>query len=237
MVHPRSSIRPHWSQKDAKATEDLHPQPVFRGRRLSTMMIGKMPGRQIVLYDKRNAAIQKRELHWFDAWALSRDEPELEVIRVELRAGKNELRRRWQIKTFQDVADSIGDVFLCLVSNIRYLAPHQSDSNTTRQTIDPVWQLVTDHVEGGLTHLRSGITPDQVRSVDREEAKNTYETLVLGNLVSLAIVEGVSSDNLLYQLPALAEQLCRRTASENRDKISKAAARAEERLHFLCPSS
>ncbi len=54
-AHPRTRARPGWS----KAADTTHPAAVLSGRRLESVTVGKMPGRQVIVYDKRREAIER----------------------------------------------------------------------------------------------------------------------------------------------------------------------------------
>ena len=233
VCHARSTVRPHWGERDTTGENDLRPQAVLRGRRLQSVTIGKMPGRQVIVYDKRAASIQKKEYMWFDVWGLSRDTPDLEVMRVELRAGKRELRDRWQIKTFADVKTSIGDVFESISSKIRYVAPNQGDSNVSRQILDPVWTTVKEHLHQNLFECRSGLTPDQVIDLKRAEAIAVRNSLILGNAAGLAVALGYTENDALVLLPEVLSELAHQAILNDQEKLCKSIRKAQERLHFL----
>lgn len=233
VAHPRSTVRPHWGKKETRDADEFAPQIVTTGRRLSTVTVGKMPGRQIIVYDKKTAAIEKRELFWFDLWELPRKLPNLEIARVELRAGKSELKDKWQIRTFQDLENAVGDVFERLTFDIRYLAPDQSDSNVSRQRYDPLWELIRNHLAHNLLELRSGLTPDQVKQQKRMEAVRTHEDLILGNAASLAVAKGISESEAAAQLPLALKELCENALSSEDGKFYKSMKKASDRVHFL----
>lgn len=232
VTHARTTVQTY--QNDRKAADQERVEYTARkGDRLATVMIGKMPGRQITMYDKRSAVIAKREYFWFDAWKLRRDTPDLEVMRVELRVGKTELKNRWRITTFEDIENSIGDVFEKLVTDIRYLAPAQTDSNVSRQRLDPVWTLVKNRLTENLLDMRSGLTPDQVKEIRREEAIKVYESLILGNAAGLAVAFGLTDTEAEERLPQLLSENCTAAFRDSGDKIIKSMRNARERLHFI----
>lgn len=43
---------------------------VHSGGRCESVTIGKMPGRQVIIYDKRREAIDKHKMHWFKIWGI-----------------------------------------------------------------------------------------------------------------------------------------------------------------------
>lgn len=231
VAHARTKIRPHWGS--ATAGDPNQPSAVFRGRRLESVTIGKMPGRQIIVYDKRGAAIAQRKLFWFKLWKIDRADPTAQVYRVEIRAGKKELKDRWGIRTFDDVERVIGDVARHALDEVRYVAPSQGDSNVTRQRLDPLWAATRARVERGLFDFRAGLLPNQLREVERQLAIDTYTSLVLGNLAGLAVAEGMDDEEIESELPERVRQLVINAMNDSGGKIQRCVERARERLHFI----
>lgn len=166
-------VRPQWGRaKEALDRDELHA--VFRGRRLESVTIGKMPRRQVIVYEKRLAAIEQRKLFWFMVWGIDRKDRGKSVWRVELRAGKKELKDRWRITTFEDFEVAIGDVMRHAADKVRYRDDFQTDSNVSRQNMHPLWEAVIETVDRDLFDFRAGLLPDQVREIEREQAKRTY---------------------------------------------------------------
>lgn len=230
VAHPRTKLRPHWS---VQTTNDPNqPSAVFTGRRLESVTIGKMPGRQIIVYDKRRAAIAQRKLFWFTVWDIDRNDPEVDIYRVEVRAGKKELKR-WSIITLDDVDRFVGDVIRHALDDVRYVAASQSDSNVTRQSLDPLWQAMIDQVERGLFDFRAGLLPSDIKEVERQLAIDTYEGLVLGNLAGLTVAEGIKNEEIETALYERVRLLVVGAINNSRGKFYKSVERARERLHFI----
>jgi hypothetical protein len=120
-------------------SDQNQPSTIFRGRRLESVTIGKMPGRQIIVYDKRREAIEREKSFWFKSWGIAKDDPNAEVWRVEVRAGKKELKSKYQIRRLEDFETGIGDLMVNALQEIRYLAHEQRDSNVSRQELHPLW--------------------------------------------------------------------------------------------------
>lgn len=231
VAHARTKIRPHWGP--AHSADPNQPSAVLRGRRLESVTIGKMPGRQIIVYDKRGAAIAQRKLFWFNVWNIDRADPTAQVYRIEIRAGKKELKDRWGIRTFDDIDRVIGDVVRHALDEVRYLAACQSDSNVNRQHLDPLWEATRAQIERGLFDFRAGLLPTHVRDVERQQAIDTHTGLVLGNLAALAVAEGMDDDEIESELPERVRQLVMDAINDSRGKLQRSIGRARERLHFI----
>lgn len=231
VAHPRAKRRPYWSRQNE--TDPNQPSAVLAGRTLESVTVGKLPGRQIIVYDKRREAIAKRNLHWFEIWKIDRSDPHATVWRVEVRAGKQELLR-WNVRTFDDVETCGGDAIRGALEEIIYVAAEQTDSNVSRQHLDPLWVAMIEHVEQGLFAFRAGLSPSGIREIEREVAIRTYEALILGNLAGLAVAKGLYDDEVEagYLYDALRELVV--GAINDRDgKFHRSIGRARERLHFI----
>ena len=62
-----------------------------RGQVCESVTVGKLPNRQIIIYDKRCEAIEKRKPAWFEIWGVAPSDITLSVHRVEVRLGKDQL--------------------------------------------------------------------------------------------------------------------------------------------------
>ena len=227
----RSKVSPYWGGKQTVAAHQTQPSAVFRGRRLESITVGKMPGRQVIIYDKRKSAIDKKALFWFNVWGLDRS-AKPNVWRVELRAGKKELKGRWQITTFAEFEQAIGDVYTDIAENVRYHELQQTDSNVTRQTQHPLWDATQATIREHLFSLRSGLCPNQAKEVFRDQQCETYVQLIQGIAAGLSVAMGIPETELSDFPRKLSSILARRIAT-NGNTFAESRARAERRLHFI----
>ncbi len=232
VAHSHTKVSPHWGKRDSDHDQD-QPAAVVRGRRLESVTIGKQPGRQIIVYDKRREAMEKQKYFWFNAWEKKRDDPNLEVWRVEVRAGKKELKEKYQLRTFDDFEAAIGDVVANALDAVKYLGDQQSDSNVTRQALHPIWIEAQAVASSNLCQFRSGLTPDQIRQTTREQAMNQYVKLCVGNSLGLGIAMGLTDDELRERLPAEIAGHLNSTFGNDAKRIEKSIRRKRELLHFL----
>jgi hypothetical protein len=230
VAHTQSKVKPYWGKREAdeKATQ---PAAICRGRRLESVTVGKMPGPQICVYDKRREAVEQVKPFWFRLWGIDPAET-ANVWRVEPRAGKRELRR-WQIRTLADVEASIADVFLEMIKRVRYLDAMQTDSNASRQRPHPLWVAVRKHLEDDLFDFRSGLLPSEIREIEREIAQQRYRAMVLGNLAGFAVAYGLDDASIERNLPEIARSLTAHALDDPERCFARSVGRARERLRFL----
>lgn len=232
VAHRRARVRPHWS---AKPEDDNQPSAVVAGRRLESVTIGKMPGRQVIVYDKRREAIDKHKRHWFEVWGIDPADTSQVVWRIELRAGKKHLKDRWQLARFADVEAAIGDVCKHAMEDVRYLKEYQSDTNVTRQQLHPLWHQASRLALYALDEHRCGLTPDQVREIERREAEEIAWRQISGNAATLAVSLGMDDQEIKEDLSAIIQATLDNRIEATDDAIWRSLRRARRHLHFIQP--
>lgn len=206
---------------------------VFRGRRLETLTIGSRSNRQVTLYDKSREARVKHKPHWFEHWGIP-DEPDTRVWRLEIRIGKEHLARKgWNIRRFSDLENSITDVLLKTLEDIRYVADGQSDSNITRQTNHPIWTAAIDHLRTDLFRFCSGILPHQYLDCERREKVAQYIEMMDGLCVNIGVLEGKGLEALIDEHPFDTGQEIANRWGQSPEKLEKRYAKAQQNLQRI----
>lgn len=232
VAHSHSKVSPHWGQRTEPDDQD-QPNIVFRGRRVESVTVGKQPGRQVTIYNKRREAIERKKLFWFEVWGRDPKEKNLEVWRVEVRSGKKELKDKYRIVTLDDFEASIGDVIIRSLSDIRYLADRQRDSNVSRHALSPLWEAAQTTAKEKLCDLRSGLTPGQLKNVERTQAQETYLALCAGNAVGFGIAHDMTDEEIVDQLPELIGEAIARHFRAKGEDLYASIKRSRDRLAFL----
>lgn len=180
--------------------------------RVTSVTVGKMPGRQVIVYDKRAEVIAHHKWAWFDMWNANLANDGLPPIdfsmpensriwRVELRAGKTHLKDGWNIRTWYDLDERIGDLFQASVQSIRYTEP-TPDSNRSRWPDSKLWQVVGAELGEDLFEMRNFAPPDTIKRVQREAHIRLLERQSLGLLITRAAIRGVSIESLAAEATA-----------------------------------
>lgn len=231
--HSHTKVAPYWGEVENPDQDPNKPTVVTRGRKIESITIGKMPGRQAIIYNKRKAAIEQGKTFWFKVWDIDPTDTTKKIWRVELRAGKRELKDKWQLTTFQDIEDCIGDVFAEATDQIRYLDDHQTDQNISRQTLHPLWQAILKAHEENLCDYRAGITPNQLKEVIREQQQEIYVQQIMGNAAGLAVVLGLNKQEIREQFSQMVAQTLSNKIDGPDESFWESRRRAEHRLCFL----
>jgi hypothetical protein len=196
----------HSNANRADHVEPLATTINGRSGRVSSVTVGKMPGRQIIVYDKRAEVIAKRKLGWWEIWdrALqSKNLPPLDrenaaqstIWRVELRAGKHHLKERWGVRTWSDLDARFGDMMMTMADAIRYTQPGR-DTNRSRRPNSRLWENVREEISSDLLEMRSFAEPDLIKRVQREAHNQLLARQMIGLLTTRAGICGVPSDGL-----------------------------------------
>lgn len=230
VAQQRTKIRPHWSEK---IEDENQPRGVFAGRRCESVTVGKMPNRQIIVYDKLREVVDQRKSHWFKVWRVDPADKKQSIWRIEVRAGKRHLADTWKLRSYADIEASIGDVFKAAMEDVRYLSDCQTDSNVTRQLLHPLWADASRHVFYALTDHQSGLTKDQVISIERDDRTAMYYSQIQGLLAGYVAVSNEFIDGDYDDLPSRLTAQLHSIVSNDESAFYQAVTKAKRRFHFL----
>lgn len=235
-------IHSHANRADHLTPED-HTRSNGKSGRFTSVTVGKTPGRQVIVYDKRREAIDRGKSIWWDIWNHNLQEKGLppldpkhradsQVWRVEVRAGKNLMKNRWNITTWEQFDAKFGDVIAEAFEKIRYCEPDPTDSNRARWPNAPIWDLAHSEVDTDLTELRSHMPASAVKEVYKADQAKLLFGLCLGNCISLAALEGVTEGNLPDYANKMGAKLKEAIAIDP-ERAANKLSKAKERYRFL----
>lgn len=164
--------------------------------RYTGVRVGKMPGRQVAVYDKRADVIAKRKVYWWEIWNARlakvgqpamdwRERETSQVWRFELRAGKSHLKERWRITTWEDFDTKVGDMLRQAARDVRYVVPVR-DRNRTRWPEHPAWRAVAEALEADLFEMQSDASPQRIKEVVAAQQREMLRAQVIGCMASYA---------------------------------------------------
>ena len=229
----------HYATRRAEHYETL-PNEDFAirrigGGRIGTITLGKMPNRQVTIYNKRREVIDHRhhKSWWWQVWDLDRDDLENEVWRVEVRLGKHHLKERWNVSTWADIEAAMPDMLGAALEDVRLCEP-TADSNRARWSMHPLWQAALARVRDCFG-LRTRIAPGKVRAERRHVIRNTYENLMLGIAAGYAVTRNVTpadDGDLADTLAGYVRDMLSYNITADRDAFLRKWAKARNRLYF-----
>lgn len=210
--------------------------------RTTSVTIGKNPGRQIIIYDKREEVISKRKVEWTELWNQNRrkqglseldfnNPSESRIWRVELRAYKRHLKNTWGVTLWSELDDKLGDVYAKMVADIRYADPI-SDTNRARWPNAQIWKIACKEIKEDLFEMRSGADPDRIKEVIRDEQRRVLQVQKLGLGISLAALDGIAPEDFEAHLEEAAH-ISFTLSKSNKVPIEERIANARSKYIFL----
>lgn len=172
--------------------------------RVTGLRAGAVDNRQLAIYDKRAEVIQQSKDGWLVIWNAKRaacgqepldlsDRLASQVWRFELRLGSKQLRSRYEMRSWSDLRDSLGDAYQHAQERIRYCIP-TSDSNRARWPPDELWRLFVDSISKDLASHCCGIQPSDVIYANRDAKMRELDRQILGLLITRAAISEVTSE-------------------------------------------
>jgi hypothetical protein len=209
-----------------------------RSGRITSVTVGKMPGRQVIVYDKRCEIVAKHKPGWWEIWDATRGRAGLPPLaresaakstiwRVEIRSGKRHLKDRWKISTWGDLDSRYGDMVAACLDAVRYASP-SSDSNRSRWPDSPLWLRVREETGRDLFEMRNFASPDLVKSVQMDEHDKLLAAQMGGLLAARAAIRGIDTMGLPSFAEISGKEMARQIERDPEgyaEKVAKAASR------------
>ncbi|WP_170545816.1 hypothetical protein [Ruegeria arenilitoris] len=209
----------------------------------TSVTVGKMPGRQVIIYDKRREVIDKKKPLWWDIWNANleragkppmdhSDASQSRVWRVEVRAGKDLLKDRWQIRTWPQFDALFGDVIAEALKKIRYCEPDHGDGNRARWPNHEIWNLVTGSSEDDLLEMRSHVAATSVKHVHRAEQIRLISAQMAGLGITLAALEDTHESELSDFMDSVGDRLAENIRADP-ERAANKLHEAKNRYRFI----
>ena len=239
LVAPNFALIPdnivaHWRStvSEFQALDEGDARIVRQGRKVNSVSVGKMPNKQVIIYDKRREVIDKRKKWWFELWGV---EPDTKVWRVEVRAGKRYLKEHCDLTTFEQLDARGGEVFSEILAGLDLKADGQTDANITRQISHDLWSVAKQTILQRTVSLKTDDVREAAVTVWRDQKIEQYEGLMGGLAASFSFAKGFTSGPDL-DANAIGRQVGRAVAlriKSNPGKFVDAYKRAETRLRHI----
>lgn len=232
ICHSHATVKRHYDQDNE--TEGFR---VVGNRKITSITIGQIPGRQVIIYDKRREAVYKQKAHWFEIWGQDKkDCPQ--IWRVEARFGKKYLSEQ-NIKTFDALEKHLSRLVDKCLTDIR-MVDEVHQSNVSRSRTHELWDIAKNR----LMQVLEGFVRQADRTRIMEVCQNEYNTMLekqmRGLLATLAASKGLDVVECLSRLPSMMANSVKNYLQEEEGKDFKQKYRkARERLmwcEFLQPS-
>ncbi|MGV8998200.1 MAG: hypothetical protein ACOH12_14780 [Parvibaculaceae bacterium] len=230
----QTKVRAYWSEEATTMNDSNAPKAVLRGRQYESATIGSMPGRQIILYDKRREAIDKNNLHWFEVWKIDCQDPSARVWRIEIRAGRDALAKLTPFRTYEALEAEVKPFLIKAANDIRYLDSDQNQSNVSRIPSHRIWQTAQATFENLTSNPPPALLEDRALEIMRLQRRDMALKQGMGNLLNYFFLKGASPDEIAENFKHCIAQAAAQYERENGKRgIQTKAEGIEERLRFL----
>ena len=215
LTHSRSTKHTH--QKVKLTTKDT----VTRGDTIESVRIGKMPNKQIALYNKIAEIRHSHKAYWWKLWDIKPEAFDGMIWRLELRAGKDELGK-WDAKTFDQFEKKASNVATHILESIRYVVPSSYDSNVSRWPDHVLWEAAHAKVGSGLYRYKSqDAKRDGIMTGLRNEKISQLNKQADGLAVGLAAALNVEMDDIPRILEEQAKRIKGKLFAQRREMEEK----------------
>ncbi len=225
------------SRTGKKAIAELIETNGVSGR-LTSVTIGKMPGRQVILYDKREEVLARGKREWPVVWnktlerrglpSLNMDDPSVSrVWRIEARAGKDYLSNRWHVRTWADLSHALPLMLQAAMEDIRYCVP-TADSNRARWPTHPMWSGALAEMVRCVEQSVPVLASADYRLITRDRRCEVIEKQMLGLAVSYAVLHAKPRSEFgqfLHWLPERLLSISKRHPKSLGQRMQQAADR------------
>ena len=235
-------IHSHTNRSDHRSLPD-DVRSNGKSGRFTSVTVGKVPGRQVIIYDKRQEVIDRQKPIWWEIWnanlkqndlppLVPSEAPQSRVWRIEIRAGKSLLKDRWQVRTWAQLDALFGDIVAEAFGKVRYCIPDATDSNRARWTNHPIWDLASDITNDDLSEMRSYVDANAIKHVHREDHIRLILAQVVGNATTLAALEGTEEADLANYMASVGTKLSE-AVKANPERAANKLTEAKGRYRFI----
>jgi len=215
-----------------KAAHNLKINCHSRGQSFETITAGRMPNRQVTIYDKRGEVIETRKPAWFEIWKIDPSDKTQTVHRVEIRLGKQELLNR-EIRTLSDFRTKVNAAMTHATHVTRYVAPRADDLNISRWPNHPLWTHVQAHVRAHVLKNPNYVEIARVKHVIRAEKFIESKKQILGNMANLSVFGDMPPEEMKERMiKFVSDEFSLITANDDHP-FWKSRAKAQERYEFI----
>jgi hypothetical protein len=156
----------------------------------------------------------------------------LRVWRIEFRAGKDLLKDRWGIRTWEQLFTQFGDLCRETGEVVRYTKPSSNDPNRARWPNHTLWDVACGEINHDLMDMRSGADPNPMKEVHKEQHISLLFRNLLGSSITLAALKGKKLEDLPQSFEKLAKEMSEAVRCKP-NKSEKQLQKANERYHFI----
>ena len=156
-----------------------------------------MPNRQVTIYNKIKAITAQCMPYWWKIWGIEKENFEKEIWRVEIRAGKKELKK-WNLRTFDHFEKIIGNILEKILIDYKYTESNKNDSNSTRWQLSPIWKLIIKEIKKDLFSYYSKTNEKIILNQIKEITMERFEKQLIGTMTTFTALHGNTKYSTLF---------------------------------------
>jgi hypothetical protein len=169
-----------------------------QANQVTSVTVGRMPLRQVNIYNKSKEAAVKRKWEWPMISAKNLgcsvvDMSEVTVWRIELRVAKRHLKDKWFVNSWASLYQMLPLIFQSLLADIRYCKASE-DTNCSCWPTHPVWQKMSEVVDGQLFEYVPKLAPEEYEEITIKQKSQELERQIVGLLISTAGIQNLRAD-------------------------------------------
>ncbi len=169
------------------------------------LRIGKMPNKQLCVYEKSKKIISDRDLIWLDIFekALLAKELNIEnkkIWRFEFRAGRNYINQFIRPRRWDKFLNNWQTIFLKLSNSITLRTPIL-DHNRSRWPFHPLWPLIQSEIRNYELKFEKKEIPYTILKAIEDEIKEGLDKQVEGLIITRNAIDSSDLKKFLWNSP------------------------------------
>ncbi len=202
VAHVNSGVREHDAKMKVTEDETAITCIASRARKVETLTIGKMPGRQVTVYNKTAEVKARGKAYWWQIWKVGEG---TQVYRLEVRAGKKYLKERVGVTTWADLEEKLPAILHATLLKIRLCDPLLlRRANVTQRGYHPVWNAALTWLRSRWEDCIKGVEGVRIIVEERKRYAEIFTKLTRGLFISYANVCGVELNEFSDFIDAVA---------------------------------
>jgi predicted GIY-YIG superfamily endonuclease len=228
LTHNRSKRRYQGKIANISAEDFIF---IDQGRNIQTITIGKMPNRQITIYNKRKEITVSQKSYWWKFWGINPNKMKSNIWRVEARAGKKELNK-WNLRRFSEFEAKAGDVIISMLRDYRYVTPNENDKNRGRWPMQPFWAECISSARDYLDEYICNAERKEIMDGIKEDILKRYKAHLNGVLTSYTAAQGRDISEIPGVLDGVRSDVLG-AVRLNPEKFRKNYQKSEKKFQYL----
>lgn len=192
VAHARTQKKPYWPESNG----------VTRGNSAESILIGKMPNKEVIVYNKTREIISKRKAYWYDIWNESAKKhnaaPPVKgkdtVWRFEVRICKKAFEKL-RLKTLKQLHERLPDIYAAHLQSCRMVS-EKTGKNPTRWPVHPLWKLFQEKAKDCFSNESVVMPETLIADLTRSQREEMMENALYGTLISYTALRGGSLETI-----------------------------------------